>query len=67
MRSSIILTGDINLMGVEDVNVPAAILSHVDMVRADLIVVGTEGRSGFQRLMLGSVAERVLRKATVQS
>jgi len=52
---------------VEDVNVPAAILSHVDMVRADLIVVGTEGRSGFQRLMLGSVAERVLRKATVQS
>ena len=49
---------------VEDVNVPAAILSQVDMVRADLIVVGTEGRSGFQRLMLGSVAERVLRKAT---
>jgi nucleotide-binding universal stress UspA family protein len=49
---------------VEDVNVPAAILSHVDMVRADLVVIGTEGRSGIQRLMLGSVAERVLRRAT---
>ena len=30
---------------------------------ADLLVVGTHGRSGFDRLMLGSVAERVLRKA----
>jgi nucleotide-binding universal stress UspA family protein len=49
---------------VEDVNVPAAIVSHVDLVRADLVVIGTEGRSGFQRLMLGSVAERVLRRAT---
>jgi nucleotide-binding universal stress UspA family protein len=49
---------------VEDINVPAAIVSHADMVRADLVVIGTEGRSGFQRLMLGSVAERVLRRAT---
>lgn len=31
--------------------------------RADLIVVGTHGRSGFERLVLGSVAEKVLRKA----
>jgi nucleotide-binding universal stress UspA family protein len=31
---------------------------------ADLIVMGTHGRSGFERLMLGSVAEKVLRKAT---
>jgi len=29
----------------------------------DLIVVGTHGRSGFERLLLGSVAESVLRKA----
>jgi universal stress protein A len=28
---------------------------------ADLIVIGTHGRTGFQRLMLGSVAERVVR------
>lgn len=30
---------------------------------ADLIVMGTHGRSGFERLMLGSVTEKVLRKA----
>ena len=31
---------------------------------ADLIVLGTHGRTGFSRLMLGSVAERVVRGAT---
>jgi nucleotide-binding universal stress UspA family protein len=30
---------------------------------ADVIVMGTHGRSGFERLMLGSVTEKVLRKA----
>lgn len=32
--------------------------------KADLVVLGTHGRSGFERLMLGSVAEKVLRKAS---
>ncbi len=31
---------------------------------ADLIVVGTHGRTGVQRMLLGSVAERVVRYAT---
>lgn len=31
---------------------------------ADFVVLGTHGRSGFERLMLGSVAEKVLRRAT---
>ncbi len=30
---------------------------------SDLIVIGTHGRSGLERLVLGSVAEKVLRKA----
>ena len=30
---------------------------------ADLIVIGTHGRGGFERFVLGSVAEKVLRKA----
>ena len=30
---------------------------------ADLIVMGTHGRSGFERLIIGSVAERVVRSA----
>jgi nucleotide-binding universal stress UspA family protein len=39
------------------------ILMHAERLRADLIVMGTHGRSGFQKLMLGSVTEKVLRKA----
>jgi nucleotide-binding universal stress UspA family protein len=31
--------------------------------KADLIVMGTHGRSGFGRLLMGSVAEQVMRKA----
>ena len=31
--------------------------------QADVIVMGTHGRGGFERLVLGSVAEKVLRKA----
>lgn len=33
--------------------------------KADVIVMGTHGRRGFNRLMLGSDAERVARTATV--
>jgi nucleotide-binding universal stress UspA family protein len=40
------------------------ILRQAAEMSADLIVVGTHGRTGFDRLMLGSVAERVLAKAT---
>jgi nucleotide-binding universal stress UspA family protein len=32
--------------------------------RADLIVVGTHGRRGFERLLVGSVAENLVRIAT---
>jgi nucleotide-binding universal stress UspA family protein len=41
----------------------AEILAKAETLPADLLVVGTHGRSGFERLMLGSVTEKVLRKA----
>jgi nucleotide-binding universal stress UspA family protein len=47
----------------ESIDVPSAILSYAASTRADLLVLGTHGRSGFQRLVLGSVAEKVLRRA----
>jgi nucleotide-binding universal stress UspA family protein len=39
------------------------ILAQIDLLHADLLVVGSHGRSGFERLLLGSVTERVVRKA----
>ena len=41
------------------------ILDEARKWRADLIVMGTHGRRGFNRLLLGSDAERVLRDAPV--
>jgi nucleotide-binding universal stress UspA family protein len=40
------------------------IVNEASSMDADLIVIGTHGRSGFDRLLLGWVAEKVLRKAT---
>jgi nucleotide-binding universal stress UspA family protein len=39
------------------------ILCFADEAECDLIVMGTHGRSGLARLLLGSVAEKVVRKA----
>ena len=45
-------------------DVAKSILSQAAEGHADVVVLGTHGRSGFERLVLGSVAEKVLRKAT---
>ena len=39
------------------------IVAHAQAMPSDLVILGTHGRSGFERLLLGSVTERVLRKA----
>ena len=39
------------------------ILDQATALRSDLIVMGTRGRSGLARVLLGSVTERVLREA----
>jgi nucleotide-binding universal stress UspA family protein len=39
------------------------ILERARSKASDLVVMGTHGRSGFERLLLGSVTEKVLRKA----
>ena len=41
------------------------ILSEAKSGDYDLIVMGTHGRTGFDRVLLGSVVERVLRGATI--
>jgi len=39
------------------------ILEQAKLLQANLIVMGTHGRSGFDHLLLGSVTEKVIRKA----
>jgi nucleotide-binding universal stress UspA family protein len=47
------------------VGVPAKeIIAAADEEKARMIVIGTHGRSGLDRLLLGSVAERVIRRAS---
>jgi nucleotide-binding universal stress UspA family protein len=49
---------------VEDArDVHRAILEQARRGRADLIVMGSHGRSGFERLLLGSITEKIVRKA----
>ncbi len=42
----------------------AQIVAHAAAEGVDLIVMGTHGRTGASRFLLGSVAERVVREAT---
>ena len=48
---------------VESGRVVEQILETATTMAADLIVMGTHGRGGFQRLVLGSVTEKVIRRA----
>lgn len=41
---------------------PTSILDHVEENDIDLVVIATHGRTGLDRLLLGSVAERVIRR-----
>jgi Universal stress protein UspA and related nucleotide-binding proteins len=46
-------------------DVSVVVLKAAADFNADLLVMGTHGRRGFQRLILGSVAERCVRQASL--
>ncbi len=48
----------------EEGNPASEILRLADLTQADLIVMGTHGRRGLKRLLMGSVAEQVMRQAS---
>jgi nucleotide-binding universal stress UspA family protein len=50
---------------IENVAAPTGIIECAQEVGADLIVIGSHGRSGIMRLMLGSVASRVVAESKV--
>jgi nucleotide-binding universal stress UspA family protein len=46
-------------------NPAEVILQRAKETGADLIVIGTRGRKGFDNILFGSVAERIVRLATI--
>jgi nucleotide-binding universal stress UspA family protein len=59
-------TADSKLLEIETRghHIAELIASEADAWPADVVVVGTHGRRGVQRLLLGSVAERIARVAS---
>ncbi len=56
--------GDVDAMGLVDTGDPAeGILRAVKTEEADMVVMGTHGRKGIDRIMFGSVAERVVKES----
>lgn len=55
--------GNVTIQVLEGVPAPA-IAEHARRKKADLLVLGTHGRTGLARALLGSVAEKTLRLAT---
>lgn len=50
---------------VEEVTASSGIIETATQISADLIVMGSHGRTGLARLMLGSVASKVVTQSTV--
>ena len=57
------MSGNVEAHVVEDTNVAASLQDTARKLGADLIVMGTHGRTGLAHVFLGSVAERTLRQA----
>jgi nucleotide-binding universal stress UspA family protein len=53
----------IELHGEEAANVAEAIVAFAARVNADVVLLGTHGRTGMSRMLIGSVAEDVVRTA----
>jgi len=63
-RRSSISAGSLPLVAtVRMGHVPQTIVDYAKTVQADLIVMGTHGRTGLAHFIIGSVAERVVRLA----
>jgi len=59
------ITAETTLLDVRGERVASVIDNEALNWKADLIVIGTHGRSGLSRMLLGSVAEDVVRGASI--
>jgi nucleotide-binding universal stress UspA family protein len=55
----------IDMGSVDSDDIAPAILADSEDYHADVIVMGTHGRSGVKRFLIGSVAERVIRQSMI--
>src|SRR5512143_2671907 len=51
--------------GLDPPNPPAEVVRAAESLGCDLIVLGTHGKKGFEHLLIGSVAEKVVRMAHI--
>jgi nucleotide-binding universal stress UspA family protein len=56
---------DIRLLEAQGERVANVIINEAKNSLADLIIIGTHGRSGFSRMLMGSIAEGVVRMAHI--
>ncbi len=54
---------DVEVSLARGVSAAEAIVSRAKEIEADLVVMGTHGRTGVKKLLMGSVAEKVIREA----
>lgn len=59
------MTAETKLLEASGKRVASVIVAEAERWPADLIMIGTHGRTGFSRLLFGSVAEGVVRTAPV--
>ena len=45
---------------ISSINIAGGIVDYAEENNIDLIIIGTRGRSGFKKLLLGSVASHVV-------
>ncbi|MBN1880483.1 universal stress protein [bacterium] len=59
------IPSDISISTLIAVGVPyIEIVKRAELIHADLIVIGTHGRTGIRHMLIGSVAEKVVRTAS---
>ena len=56
---------EVKLLEAGGARIASAIVEEARQWQADLIVIGTHGRTGFSRVLFGSVAEGVVRTAQI--
>jgi len=59
------VAADVRMLEGEAIDLPAIVARRARETGADLVVMGTRGRSGTDRFLLGSVAEAILRRSPV--